>query len=555
MTIEYGEAQPKSQEQVLASDNSVESGKSKSYSDLISSSPAGEKVDSAAKYFESLASSGSASKIVSGLSIEENPEANPAKSHLNLPPIAQTLFQLSATKFDKAEPGVLSFHPSGRMLETVELVQKAKASEGHIDVSPLPDPQKEIVLAELDGSKGKSEPYLSPQAKFIQEFEKFRNDTARFGKFVDSNTSSEADKSPEKPALDDKPVSPEDKARQETRNYWSQYWKDYYGKVEGDGKSVGVDTGEYGQAIHKAAEARLGQQVWKDSPNASILQDGKIGSAASVSEILKSQGYKHATSPLVAGLAKQLLESGWKPVALEDLKPGDVIYGGKTEDWHRGGGNAHMAFVDKEGYILHNNSDNGTFQRDKIEDIYTPGTYGKRIWALRPPANGPEHKITVRPVRGDIPGEGYDYPNNIGGGNRAIADAAANSVGRRMYMPMLPYSMGRLGCAASVSGVLKEAGYGYAHHAGVYGLHKQLINNGWQKLPASEAQPGDVIVGIRRSNWAAGGGGSHIGIVGEGNRSYHNSSSQRAWISDSLSRWNTGRYPVGVFVLRPPQRA
>ena len=137
-------------------------------------------------------------------------------------------------------------------------------------------------------------------------------------------------------------------------------------------------------------------------------------------------------------------------------------------------------------------------------------------------------------------------------GSRDIVKAAVDSVGKRMYEPMLSYSMGRLGCAASVSGVLKEAGYKYANSALVYGLHNQLLKNGWQKLPVSEARPGDVIIGIRRSSWQSGGGGSHIGIVGYNGTTYHNSSARRHWIEDTLARWNTRRYPRGVFVLRPP---
>lgn len=139
-----------------------------------------------------------------------------------------------------------------------------------------------------------------------------------------------------------------------------------------------------------------------------------------------------------------------------------------------------------------------------------------------------------------------------GRGLRSIVRAAVDSVGKRMYEPMLSYAMGRLGCAASVSGVLKQAGFNYANSALVYGLHNQLLKNGWQKMPVSEAQPGDVIIGIRRSSWQSGGGGSHIGIVGDNGTTYHNSSARRHWIADTLARWNTRRYPRGVFVLRPP---
>lgn len=616
MTIEYQETGTKSPEAILPAENSIESGQSTNSSALdVGATKYFGTGDTARNYFDNAASTESTNNLVSKLSIEENPALKSVKSHLNLPPIAQTLYPLSRGAMEKGVhgDGLMSFHPTGRMLDTVELVSKTNAvkPDQQIEFSPLPDPKKSLLLAEITGNKtetgnekaNKSDTSketvpksktlgLSSEEYFRTELEKLR--TEKFGKFlhgrigktqeaVEVNGSAAKpvdnriyydysgnqrkadgslvnDAAPRKPDESDKTENPQDEAKQETRDYWKRYWKDYYDRVkkltEGKDKGAGVgpDTGKHGQRIHGAAEKLIGQQVWKDHADSRLLQDGRIGSTASISKILQGLGYKHATSPLAAGLAKQLLESGWKPVALDNLKPGDVIYGGKTADWHKGGGNAHMAIVDADGTILHNNSETGTWERAKIEDIYQPGTYGKRIWALRPPADGPEHKITRRRTRGDIPGDGTVYPDNVGEGDASIVNSAARSVGKAMYLGLLSYSQGRLGCAASVSNVLKGAGYGYAHHAGVYGLHKQLLNRGWQKLPASQAQPGDVIIGIRRSNWAAGGGGSHVGIVGEGNTSYHNSSSKRAWIKDSLSRWNTSRYRLGVFVLRPPQR-
>lgn len=344
------------------------------------------------------------------------------------------------------------------------------------------------------------------------------------------------------------------------KNYWRDYWRDHYSKQR-DGSDSGrqqnpTNSLEHGRSIHDAAKSRIGQNVWSNSPHANLLQNGKLGSAASVSEILKSQGYSYATSPGVANLAKQLLSAGWTPVKLTELRPGDVIYGAKNDQWEKGGGNSHMSIVGNDGYVLHNDSNTGQFKADKVGDVYDQATYGNRIWALRPPADGPRSRPpsdSNREYKPPTDANRYDR-NNITDGIKNIVNAALTSVGKQMFRPMLSYAMGRLGCAASVSGVLKLAGHSYANHAGVYGLTQQLTRNGWTKHPVSEAQPGDVIYGIRRSSWKSGGGGSHIGIVGEGNTSYHNSSSRRQWIKDSLSRWNTSRYRLGVYVLRPPQR-
>ena len=344
-------------------------------------------------------------------------------------------------------------------------------------------------------------------------------------------------------------------------DYWKDYWRDYYSKRGDSAPERGGDhsdstrdrAGRHGVSIFDRARSRVGDRVWENSRWSDVVDGGRLGSATSVSQILKSLGYDYATSPGVADLARQLLSAGWKPVSLNDLRPGDVLYGGKNADWQKGGGNAHMAVVGERGKVLHNNSATGKFTEENIADVYDKGTYGERIWALRPPADGPKSRPSSRAFD-DGESRAHVPSDSKGRGIESIVRAAVNSVGKSMFLPMLPMSMGRLGCAASVSGVLKKAGFDYANSTLVYGLHKQLTQNGWQKFPISEARPGDVVIGIRRSSWKNGGGGSHIGIVGEGNTSFHNSSARRQWFKDKLSSWNSSRYRLGVYVLRPPSR-
>lgn len=132
-----------------------------------------------------------------------------------------------------------------------------------------------------------------------------------------------------------------------------------------------------------------------------------------------------------------------------------------------------------------------------------------------------------------------------------ITQAARDSVGQQLFK-FIPGTPGRLGCAASVSAALNKAGFNYARHAGVAGLARILENNGWTKHSGlQDAKPGDVVVIVRRAGWENGGGGSHIGIVGENGKVYHNSSSRQQWIEDSLQRVFGGG--IQRFILRPPR--
>lgn len=111
---------------------------------------------------------------------------------------------------------------------------------------------------------------------------------------------------------------------------------------------------------------------------------------------------------------------------------------------------------------------------------------------------------------------------------------------------------GNLGCAASVSKVLQEGGYGYADSAGVLELARQLGAKQWTESGVDGAQPGDVIY--------SDGGGSrqHIGIVGKDENGelviYNNHSSDGRWHKD---KWNdcsiiTSFSPDQIRVLHAP---
>ena len=117
---------------------------------------------------------------------------------------------------------------------------------------------------------------------------------------------------------------------------------------------------------------------------------------------------------------------------------------------------------------------------------------------------------------------------------------------------------GRLGCAASVSQVLNEAGVNVSPNAGAYALQAQLQQRGWQAVAINQARPGDVIYG-GGPGAANGGGNAHIGIY-EGNGLVGaNSSSRGVWRSHQPLMSAFGRFVRNggsqLYALRPPEKS
>ncbi len=136
---------------------------------------------------------------------------------------------------------------------------------------------------------------------------------------------------------------------------------------------------------------------------------------------------------------------------------------------------------------------------------------------------------------------------NVTDAQGKIVAAASHDIGRAMWQKYL--NDGNLGCAASVSAVLNEAGFTYAHSTSVSDLHDQLIGHGWRV--DSQPHAGDVAVGYRRPKGSSG-GSAHTGIVGANGITFANRSSSETWSQGSTSSWNRGAYPYGVVFLRPP---
>lgn len=126
---------------------------------------------------------------------------------------------------------------------------------------------------------------------------------------------------------------------------------------------------------------------------------------------------------------------------------------------------------------------------------------------------------------------------------KKITSAAHGSLGQALWTRNM--SDGNLGCAASVSSVLRDAGVANVNEVGVSALASNLRNHGWQPASFEQRQPGDVIIALGPRH-------GHTGIVGETKDiTYDNHSSSGRWSQDRAGYWQSGRWPT-VYVLKAP---
>jgi len=134
-------------------------------------------------------------------------------------------------------------------------------------------------------------------------------------------------------------------------------------------------------------------------------------------------------------------------------------------------------------------------------------------------------------------------PNVSGPASEKIVAAAKADVGRQLWRETNHgASGGNLGCAASVSTALRQAGVSRVSEMECHALQAALQKEGW--TVTNTPSPGDVVFGYGGVSRA------HVGIVGENSTVFDNHSSTGQWSQDSLSyfsKWNQN-----VF-LHPPQ--
>jgi hypothetical protein len=156
---------------------------------------------------------------------------------------------------------------------------------------------------------------------------------------------------------------------------------------------------------------------------------------------------------------------------------------------------------------------------------------------------------SISDARTENPGQPLEWQEV----NQRLLVAAKQSVGKPMWSTgpwnhaALEY--GNLGCAASVSQVMKAAGIDGPSSAGAKALGDKILKAGGQLV--TNPQPGDIVVGQRGP-----GKHGHIGIVGEDGKVYHNSSAKRYWVEGNLAQvFSTKRGFVDVYYVRLPQNA
>ncbi|HEY9793760.1 MAG TPA: hypothetical protein V6D22_25415, partial [Candidatus Obscuribacterales bacterium] len=132
--------------------------------------------------------------------------------------------------------------------------------------------------------------------------------------------------------------------------------------------------------------------------------------------------------------------------------------------------------------------------------------------------------------------------SNAGGKIAAVARA---DVGTALWRGDL--GSGNLGCASSVSNVLRQSGVANVRELSVNGLSHQLQRRGWRATSFENRQPGDVIIVDGGSRHG------HTGVVGENaSVTYNNHSGSGRWSRDDANYWYRRARGQRLYVLRAP---
>lgn len=136
----------------------------------------------------------------------------------------------------------------------------------------------------------------------------------------------------------------------------------------------------------------VGKALWALTPFRNSVNGGRLGCAASVSEVLQRSGYQYANSAGVGGLEGQLMRNGWTKAPLSQAAPEDVVMVGRSPGWRAGGGSAHVGIVGENGSVYHNSSSRGQWVKDNLQARFGRGG---EMFVLKPPADG-KHSIDTR---------------------------------------------------------------------------------------------------------------------------------------------------------------
>lgn len=159
--------------------------------------------------------------------------------------------------------------------------------------------------------------------------------------------------------------------------------------------AFGEDPGDLPNSNRKIIETShqfLNQKPWQKSRYSQYLENGKLASATSVSEVLKSAGFKFQDSANPGNLVKRLIAEGWTMHGVKQAQAGDLVFGGKLgANWRNGAGNADIGIVSAHGkYIYHNDKGSGNWTASELGKVFSDGEYGGQVWVLRPPKEIPK---------------------------------------------------------------------------------------------------------------------------------------------------------------------
>lgn len=183
--------------------------------------------------------------------------------------------------------------------------------------------------------------------------------------------------------------------------YESTGYRDFSGRDNRPGMNDGHyptpfddDTSSGFNPIEIVANAirGIGERLWALTPFKSVVRGGRLGCAASVSEVLQRSGYDYAHHAAVGGLERQLMNNGWTKAPLSQAAPGDVVVVGRSRGWRAGGGSAHVGIVGENGTVYHNSSSRGQWIKDNLQARFGRGL---ETFVLKPPATG-RHNIDPR---------------------------------------------------------------------------------------------------------------------------------------------------------------
>lgn len=136
-----------------------------------------------------------------------------------------------------------------------------------------------------------------------------------------------------------------------------------------------------GRTLASARNA-VGHVMWRDF--ASVVEGGRLGCAASVSEVLEQTGIRGIKSALVTDFASQAMRRGYERLPLSQGRPGDIVYGVEPGGGG-GGGSAHIGVIGAGGAVYHNRSRSGRWSEDRLASVFNQGRFGRNLWVLRAP--------------------------------------------------------------------------------------------------------------------------------------------------------------------------